>query len=66
MIIHKKKLFMRVEVTFNRYMSIQGHLGDISARKCNYRVTYRTLSRHIVLLALTIVTFGVVIAEHVL
>ena len=57
------------------YFASRGHLqplyvnsrsfGDVSVRKCNSRVTYRTLACHIVLLALTIVTFGVVIARHV-
>ena len=26
--LHKKKLFLRVKVTLNRYRSIQGHLGN--------------------------------------
>ena len=26
--LHKKNLFLRVEVTLNRYRSIQGHLGN--------------------------------------
>ena len=61
--IHKNNLFLRVEVTFNRYRSRS--FGDISAGKCNYRVTYHTLACHVVLLALASVTFGVVISRHV-
>ena len=65
--LHKKNLFLRVEVTLNRYRSIQGHLGN----SCQQMLFPNHISfcfhviGSIVLLALTIVAFVVIIARYV-
>ena len=65
--LHKKNLFLRVEVTLNRYRSIQGHLGN-SCQKMEFpnhiSFCYHVIGS-IVMLALTSVAFVVIIARYV-
>ena len=60
--INKNKFYLRVEVTFNRFRTIQGHLGTFLPENV---ILGSHIVYHIVFLALIIVTSGVVIARHV-